>query len=147
EKELPNKLEDPANRRIRELCSTPLLCALVCVLHWREEGYLPKQRVDLYDRCCDMLIEARDLKRGIQAPSGALAVVTKNDKEMVLQRLAFDMLRNRPDSDEIQGATYRIEISREKALARFIRRRFETAVPRRVGGAVFGGVGDAAVGV
>ena len=114
--ELPKKLEDPANRRIRELCSTPLLCALVCVLHWREEGYLPRQRVDLYSRCCDMLIEARDLKRGVQPPSGDLAYMTKNDKEMVLQRLAFDMMHNKPDGDEVQTSTYRIEISREKAL-------------------------------
>jgi predicted NACHT family NTPase len=114
--ELPKKLEDPANRRIRELCSTPLLCALVCVLHWREEGYLPRQRVDLYNRCCDMLIEARDLKRGVQLPSGPLASMTKNDKEMVLQRLAFDMMHNKPDSDEVQTSTYRMEIGREKAL-------------------------------
>src|SRR5262249_5738414 len=114
--ELPKKLEDPGNRRIRELCSTPLLCALVCVLHWREEGYLPRQRVDLYDRCCDMLIEARDLKRGVQPPSGPLARMTKNDKEMILQRLAFDMMHNKPDSDEVQTSTYRMEISRQKAL-------------------------------
>jgi TPR repeat protein len=33
------------------------------------------------------------------------------------------------------------------SLARFIHRGFETAVPQRVGGAVLGGVGDAAVGV
>ena len=32
-------------------------------------------------------------------------------------------------------------------LARFIHRAFETTVPQRVGGAGFGGVGDAAVGV
>jgi hypothetical protein len=86
---LPEKLGDPANRRIRELCSTPLLCAIVCVLHWREEGYLPRQKVDLYDRCSDMLIEARDLKREIAPPTGPLAGLTKNDKELVLQRLAF----------------------------------------------------------
>jgi len=72
--QLPQKLEDPANRRIRELCSTPLLCALVCVLHWREEGYLPRQRVDLYNRCCDMLIEARDLKRGYSHPPALLHI-------------------------------------------------------------------------
>ena len=113
--ELPGKLSDPANRRIRELCSTPLLCALICVLHWHDEGYLPRQRVDIYNRCCDMLIEARDLKRGIQPPVGAVGALSKDDKELVLQRLALDMLRNRPDSDE-PGTTYRIEISRTKAV-------------------------------
>jgi hypothetical protein len=37
-------------------------------------------------------------------------------------------------------------VNRE-GLARFIHWGFETAVPRRVGDAVFGGIGDAAVGV
>lgn len=112
---LPEKLLDPANRRIRELCSTPLLCAMVCVLHWREEGYLPRQRVDLYDKCCEMLIEARDLKREIAPPSGALGHMTANDKAMILQRLAFDMMNNKPDGDT-DDTSARIEISREKAL-------------------------------
>lgn len=112
---LPVKLQDAASRRIRELCSTPLLCALVCVLHWREEGYLPRYRVDLYDKCCDMLIEARDLKRGVLPPVGPLAAMSKNDKEMVLQRLAIEMMYNKPDS-EANEESYRIEISREKAV-------------------------------
>lgn len=113
---LPLKLEDPANRRIRELCNTPLLCAMVCVLHWREEGYLPRYRVELYDKCCEMLIEARDLKREIAPPTGPLASLSKNDKEMVLQRLAIEMMHNRQDGDIISDETYRIEISREKAI-------------------------------
>jgi len=113
---LPKKLEDPANRRIRDLCSTPLLCAMVCVLHWREEGYLPRQRVDLYDKCCDMLIEARDLKRGVRPSTGSIAALTKNDKEMVLQRLAIEMMQNKPDWDESAKGAYRIEITRSKAL-------------------------------
>lgn len=113
--QLPSKLRDTTNRRIRELCSTPLLCAMVCVLHWREEGYLPRQRVDLYNKCCEMLIEARDLKREITPPSGPLAFMSAYDKEMVLQRLAFDMMNNRPDGDADDSST-RIEISREKAV-------------------------------
>ena len=114
--DLPKKLSDPVNRRIRELCSTPLLCAMVCVLHWREEGYLPRQRVDLYDRCCEMFIEARDLKRQIMLPAGPASYLTKNDKERVLQKLAFEMMYAKPDSDEETTEAYRIEISREKAL-------------------------------
>jgi len=114
---LPGRLADPTNKRIRELCSTPLLCAMVCVLHWREEGYLPRQRVELYDRCCEMLIEARDLKRLITAPPGPLAKMTKNDKERVLQRLAFEMMDNQPEiGDESDKVTYRIEIPRSKAI-------------------------------
>lgn len=114
---LPVKLEDAANRRIRELCNTPLLCAMICVLHWKEEGYLPRQRVEVYERCCDMLIEARDHKRGVLPPPGAIAAMSKSDKEMVLQQLAIEMMHNRDDTDAAADDIYRIEISKDKALA------------------------------
>lgn len=115
---LITKLSDPINRRIRDLFNTPLLCAMVCVLHWKEEGYLPRQRVELYDRCCEMLIEARDRKREINVETGALAALTKNDKEAVLQKLAFQMMNNTLDEENEDGpdkSTYRIEIDRNKA--------------------------------
>jgi NACHT domain-containing protein len=108
---LPKKLRELSNRRVRELCRTPLLCALVCALHWREAGYLPKQRVDLYDRCCAMLIEERDLKRGISPPEGPLSSLDRDDKELLLQRLALDMMRN---CDSYQR-DYNIEVSRSDA--------------------------------
>lgn len=114
--DLPKKLADPANKRIRELCSTPLLCAMVCVLHWKEEGYLPRYRVELYEKCCEMLIEARDMKRDIMPPTGALSALTRNDKEMALQQLAFEMMQNAPDGDDEDNSSYRVEISREKAV-------------------------------
>lgn len=113
---LPAKLEDAANRRIRELCNTPLLCAMICVLHWKEEGYLPRHRVEVYERCCDMLIEARDHKRGVTAPPGPVAAMSKSDKEMVLQQLAIEMMRNHDDTDAAVDDVYRIEISKERAL-------------------------------
>ena len=109
---LPDKLREPANRRVRDLCGTPLLCALVCALHWRDRGYLPKRRVDLYERCCEMLIEERDLKRSIAPPTGNLQYLGHRDKEMILQRLALDMMRNR----SIRGKPRsHIEVSREEA--------------------------------
>ena len=109
--ELPTLLRSPENRAVRELCGTPLLCAIVCVLNWREEGYLPARKSDLYEKCCDMLIDARDLKRKIPPPKGPLAALTKDDKEMVLQRLAFDMMRNSVDGKP--GA--RIEVAKSQA--------------------------------
>ena len=111
---LPEKLLEPANRRVRDLCRTPLLCALVCVLHWREEGYLPSQRIKLYDRCCAMLIEERDEKRRIALPSGPIRYLTLDDKEMILQQLALNMMRNKSG---IYGHNQQIEISREEAIS------------------------------
>jgi hypothetical protein len=111
---LPAKLLEPINRRVRELCRSPLLCSLVCALHWREEGYLPSKRVDLYDRCCTMLIEERDLKRNIERPSGPLKYLGLGDKELILQRLALTMMRNKLGNS---GKGHQIEITREEAVS------------------------------
>ncbi|MBI3959360.1 MAG: HEAT repeat domain-containing protein, partial [Chloroflexi bacterium] len=40
-----------------ELAITPLLAALLLVI-WNENAYLPERRVELYERCCQMLIES-----------------------------------------------------------------------------------------
>jgi len=110
---LPGRLRELANQRVRELCRTPLLCALVCALHWRESGYLPRQRVDLYDRCCSMLIDERDVKRDIPLPDGSLRRLGRRDKELLLQRLALDMMRNCAASE----ADYSIEVARSDAIS------------------------------
>ena len=110
--ELPGKLESSDNRRVRDLCRTPLLCSLVCALNWREEGYLPKKRVELYESCCKMLIDERDRKRDIRPPDPPLKYLTREDKEMILQRLALDMMRNKAGERE---GDYAIEVERKEA--------------------------------
>ena len=40
-----------------ELATTPLLATLIVHI-WRNEGDLPERRVELYERCCRMLIES-----------------------------------------------------------------------------------------
>ncbi len=105
---LPQRLTEPRNRSVRELCRTPLLCALVCAMHWREEGYLPASRIDLYDSCCTMLIELRDVKKDLPPIDGPLGNLTLKDKEMILRRLALEMMRNKTRA----GTRQQIEISR-----------------------------------
>ena len=48
--------------------------------------------------------------------AGSTEFITKNDKELLLQRIAFNMMHSRPDSDETDPAGYRIEIPRSKAV-------------------------------
>jgi len=43
--------------KMLELAGTPLLATLLLLI-WRNEGDLPERRVDLYERCCRMLIES-----------------------------------------------------------------------------------------
>ncbi len=107
------KLRDARNQRVRDLCRTPLLCSLVCALHWREWGYLPSRRVDIYDRCCTMLIDERDRKRDVPSPEGPLRFLEYRDKEMLLQRLALDMMRNAMATNR---SGQQIEVTRREAV-------------------------------
>ncbi|MFK4637454.1 NACHT domain-containing protein [Paenarthrobacter histidinolovorans] len=52
---------------IRALCTSPLLCALVCALHSDRQGSLPENRMDLYSTALRMLIVRRDTERRILA--------------------------------------------------------------------------------
>ncbi|MBI1314749.1 NACHT domain-containing protein [bacterium] len=107
---LPDKLGDPLNQRVRDLCRNPLLCAMVCTLHWRHKGYLPTERVDLYDRCCRMLLEERNRQRDIGPIAEEMSEFSLGDGEVVLQRLAWHMVQNKDGSGDQQ-----IEISQEEA--------------------------------
>ena len=57
---------------------------LICAVHWREEGYLPGSRIEMYDNCCKMLLELRDVKREVKKEAGPLGALTLDDKEMIL---------------------------------------------------------------
>lgn len=52
---------------IRALCTSPLLCALICALHRDRQGSLPENRMDLYSTALRMLIVRRDNERRILA--------------------------------------------------------------------------------
>ena len=58
-----------SNPRLADLSGTPLL-ATILFLIWRNEGYLPELKVQLYDRCCRMLMKwqsVREIGREHQA--------------------------------------------------------------------------------
>jgi hypothetical protein len=48
-----------------DLRSTPLMLALMC-LFYRGNGYIPRNRPQVYERCASMLFEAWDRQRGIK---------------------------------------------------------------------------------
>ncbi|WP_149499222.1 NACHT domain-containing protein [Roseiconus lacunae] len=111
-KKLPERLLESRNAGVRDLCRSPLLCSLVCAIHWREAGYLPEKRIDLYQRCCEMLAEDRDRRRGLSPPEGNLRFISPSDKQMVLRRLALSMMRNRADDSKVGQ---QIEVSFDQA--------------------------------
>jgi len=52
------------SERVSDLRSVPLLLALMCNIY-RGEGYIPKNRPDVYAKCAEMLFEKWDKSRGI----------------------------------------------------------------------------------
>lgn len=52
-----NLFHEVQNRpTVAELATTPLLATIILLI-WRNEGQLPEQRVELYEKCCKILIE------------------------------------------------------------------------------------------
>jgi hypothetical protein len=80
-----------AQRHLRSLATTPLLCALICALHGDRRMQLPRDRMDVYEAALDMLLERRDLERGIDADGVRLS---RREKTLLLEGLAYWMVRN-----------------------------------------------------
>ncbi|MFI9758107.1 NACHT domain-containing protein [Streptomyces sp. NPDC051963] len=78
-------------RELRRLAGNPLLCALLCALHWDRAMHLPDDRMKLYEAALDMLLIRRDQHRGIDDGGPPLR---SGVREMLLRRLAYWMIRN-----------------------------------------------------
>ena len=73
------------------LASNPLLCAMICSLHYRNEMNLPTNKRELYEECCRMLIEKRDIEKGITFGDVKLDY---EQKKVILAQLAYWMMKN-----------------------------------------------------
>jgi hypothetical protein len=80
-----------ADRHLRALTVSPLLCALVCALNRERRTQLPRDRMEIYEAALDMLLERRDRERGVELAQNPL---TRTDKSLVLQDIAFWLIRN-----------------------------------------------------
>ncbi|MFI8437195.1 NACHT domain-containing protein [Streptomyces sp. NPDC079020] len=79
------------NPGLRDLARTPLLCAVICALHRRREGFLPETRWKLYRSSLEMLLGHRDRRRRIEDPEGIEMDVEEHTQ--LLQRLAVWLVR------------------------------------------------------
>ncbi|MCX4963924.1 NACHT domain-containing protein [Streptomyces sp. NBC_00654] len=96
------------NPGLRDLARTPLLCAVICALHRRREGFLPETRWKLYRSSLEMLLGHRDRRRRIEDPEGIEMDVEEHTQ--LLQRLAVWLVR--------EGQS---EFTREQALRQLAR--------------------------
>ncbi|MGW5746448.1 NACHT domain-containing protein [Amycolatopsis sp. NPDC003861] len=79
-----------ARSALRRLAENPLLCALLCALHHQGNGRLPENRMELYEVALRMLLDSRDIERGIEAP----VRLSLTEKLVLLRSLAYWLVRN-----------------------------------------------------
>lgn len=86
---------------LKLLARNPLLCAMICALNYVNNEYLPVNKMDLYEKCCEMLIDQRDTQRKIQNSEYMdLLKLDYSRKRRILEELAYWMLRNGQSSEE-----------------------------------------------
>lgn len=79
------------NPQIRNLATSPLLCAMLCALNRDWKGRLPRDRIELYRLGLEMLLERRDTQRAVGVED---LQITRQQKEVLLQDIAFWLLIN-----------------------------------------------------
>ncbi len=72
---------------LRALATTPLLAAMLCALNLDRVTHLPRDRMGLYRAVLDLLLERRDVQRGIRSHPGV--ELEREQKERLLQELAW----------------------------------------------------------
>ena len=73
------KTNKSRSHKIQEIASNPQLLSVLCVLHYKDNHYLPSHLMDLYERCVEVMLRSRwspegqDPKRFINIAQKALA--------------------------------------------------------------------------
>lgn len=80
------------NADLGRLAVNPLMCGLLCALHRERHGFLPHSRKDLYEAALSMLLERRDLERGVYRDTDLR--LSRETKIQLLQKLAHWLIRN-----------------------------------------------------
>ncbi|HET7443296.1 MAG TPA: NACHT domain-containing protein [Solirubrobacterales bacterium] len=91
--ELATDLKDGVRetRSIRNLASSPLLCAMLCALNRDRHGRIPPDRIELYRVALEMLLDRRDAERRVTAGIARLGLP---EKEILLRGFALWLLNN-----------------------------------------------------
>ncbi|MFE7582515.1 NACHT domain-containing protein [Streptomyces gardneri] len=80
------------SRHAVDLASNPLMLGLMCALY-RGEGYIPRNRPDLYRRCSEFLFDRWDASRNI-----SVMKPFERGIQFAMFSLALSMLRNKGDA-------------------------------------------------
>ncbi|MGW2597521.1 NACHT domain-containing protein [Streptomyces klenkii] len=95
-------------RELGRLATNPLMCALLCALNRDRRMHLPRARKELYDAALDMLLVRRDTERDIGAALEGVDL-TRDEQTLLLQRLAYWLIRNGQTEAACEDAVEMIE--------------------------------------
>lgn len=77
---------------VRKMMTNPLLCAMVCALHYKNGAVMSNERNELYEDCCKMLFGSRDAERDINAFEHI--TLSYEEKKSILAQVAYWMMKN-----------------------------------------------------
>ena len=77
---------------IRKMVTNPLLCAMICALHYKNGSVMSSERNELYDDCCKMLFGNRDSEKEVQVFEHIK--LSYEEKKTILSQLAYWMMKN-----------------------------------------------------
>lgn len=90
-------LESPS---LKILAKNPLLCAMICALNYVNNEQLPEGKMELYEKCCEMLMDARDIQRKIDGNIYSdLPILDYGKKRKILEELSYWMMNGNVSSE------------------------------------------------
>jgi len=95
-------LKAEKNKGLRQLAAIPMILQIMAIL-WKERGYIPASRVELYDAALNYLLEFRDKRRGIKP------VLSATHARQVLGPVSLWM-QERLQKDEVAKAEMQSEM-------------------------------------
>lgn len=94
---LKKKIVDTPSLKV--LAKNPLLCAMICALNYLNNEQLPEEKIELYEKCCEMLIEERDKQRKISQDNYRnLPTLNYRNKRRILEEIAYWMMNSNVSS-------------------------------------------------
>lgn len=91
-------LESPS---LKILAKNPLLCAMICALNYINNEQLPEGKMELYEKCCEMLMDARDKQRKIDENIYSnLHNLDYGKKRKILEEISYWMMNGNVSSEK-----------------------------------------------
>lgn len=85
---------------LKALARNPLLCAMICALNYVNNEQLPEDKMELYEKCCEMLIDARDNQRNIDCSIyEKVPRLDYSKKRKILEEMAYWMMNGGVSSE------------------------------------------------